>query len=345
MRPDPNHYYRNVAEFRELLETGKFIETDVRSLDVPRVVQEGRESGIFILAAKRLFSVLIDDALDLFEEEERRVIAECSTRMREALRSLQTQMQNNNNVAAAPLQDFVAGYQKLNAIVSSAFMSRYLQGQGQFNALQRRLLEESKERDENLNLRVGAAISEVELKSEQTIARIQRDLSEHAVSKNANAFHTEASRYAHLAVWWGIICAVWFVLLISGAATIAFYAPLSGRFLGELRVFAPGIPDQWLLLHALASKAIVAGALAYVGVVLVKAFMSVLNSHVVNRHRAVSLDTYRFLLDGAQSDQDRQAIIQRAAEAVFAMQETGLIKSVPGSDITPLSTTINLPKF
>ena len=334
MRDDPNHYFDQIQNLRSQLASGQFIDHDTRALDYAGLARDGGEFGVQLLTLRRLFAGLEPEFLDTLEEPERRLLAESATGIRAALNTLQSQLYSTNvrNLDRHHVTQFTNQFQRVSSVASSIFVARFLDSEGEFAR-----------RSDALTRQVDVSLTDAKQQSDELRSRIQADLTQAAVSKNANFFHNEERRYGWTALGWGAACFVWFGVLIVGASILAFDAGFTGRYLADLKVYVPTMPDQWLVAQILASKVVVLGAFTYVGVVLVKGFMSALNAQVTNRHRAVSLDTYKFLLDGAQSDADRQAIIQRAAEAVFSLQETGLIRAVPGAD-GGLNTTINLPK-
>lgn len=334
-RNDPNHTFQRIGDLRTKLVSGRFVDTDTRVFDFTRYANDHPDFTVQLLSTRRLIATLTDEVLEGLEELERRTLADCASRMQSTLLGVQQQQFNgHSSLDANHERSFATQFQRFSGTLGGVFVSRFLSNEAALAELRA-----------DVSSNVESVLNNVKSDADQLRHRIQQDLTQAAVAKNANFFRTEASRYAHLSIWWGLACVVWFGLLIIGAGFVAFDASFTGEFLAELKAYVPSMPDQWLLLQVLASKLFVVGALTYVGVVLVRAFMSVLNAHITNRHRAVSLDTYKFLLDGAQTDADRQAIIQRAAEAVFALQETGLIKSVPGSEAAPFNTTINLPKL
>lgn len=338
MREDPNHFYLYINSFKTFLEDRRFVENDVRLFD-PAFIAPSAEMASQFASVRRLFGAIDDVFLDSLEDSERRLISECANTMRNTLQGVHQSALNGQQLSKEFVTQFTSQYQRLASVVNGIFLARFLAGASDTNFRQQVLTGVSAAMGAN-----ESALREVQKKADDVLARIQRDLTEAAVAKNANYFHSEARRYSQLSTAWGVAAFVWFVLLIGGASILAFSAGITGTYLADLKRYVPTIPDQMLLLQVLAAKLVVIGALTFVGVVIVRTFMSVLNAHLVNRHRAVSLDTYKFLLDGARTDADRQAIIQRAAEAVFAMTETGLIKSMPGGD-SPLNTTINFPKL
>jgi len=344
-REDPNHYYERLAALREALASERYISTDTRTFNSTAVSARDRHFGARYESLRTLLRGFSDEMFDQYSDSERHVLAETFGELTNLLWQIQSASYSGDVTPKAERTRFFDLYRDLIQALMPVFLLRFWAADESMvtatNAATARI-------DDGLaqaSAKVQETVTALESRTEELHQRIQEDLSTSAVAKNANFFEGEANRYVWQSVIWGAIAASWFGALIVGVLVATFNADLVTDYFQSMRAALPSIGDEALVLHLLGSKLIAFATLAGVGVILVRTFLSSLNLHVLNRHRAVSLNTYRFLLDGARTDTDRQHIIQRAAEAVFAIQETGLIRANATSDGSPLNTSINFPRL
>ena len=147
-----------------------------------------------------------------------------------------------------------------------------------------------------------------------------------AASGRARVFHLEGGKYQVAARGWLVLT----VPLGVGLTVLAFGFAL-GRFI-QLPLGAD--PSQ--IASYLFSKLLILATLGAAVTFTAKQYTANRHNAVQNFHRSSALRTYRALLAASRDEAVHDAILQQAAQAIFAPSDTGYSKGVGSYDNSPM---------
>lgn len=123
------------------------------------------------------------------------------------------------------------------------------------------------------------------------------------------------------------MCAVVVAALALTSLYLAYYSDAGETITGALQFGA--------------AKLILLGVAYYALILCSRQYSAAKHNAVVNRHKQLALRTFETFFQGSSSTEAKDAIIQRAASAVFEHQESGYLKNQPAAT-NPLQQFIEI---
>jgi hypothetical protein len=183
------------------------------------------------------------------------------------------------------------------------------------------------------------AIARTSEKAEQVLADVRDAAAEQGVTQQARFFESEAKSHNELAGIWETRTR-WMTgfLLAYAVSTLAFpVIPL---------LSADSIPEA---IQLTVSKILIFFVLGSTLLLCVRNFIAHKHNGIVNRHRQNALLTYTTLAEAGNSIEARDTVLQHAAAAIYAPNDTGYVKNeergyVGGSDFSCAEATRRVRK-
>lgn len=156
-------------------------------------------------------------------------------------------------------------------------------------------------------------------------AQAARIISEVAIPAEAKVFRSAADAHNRY-FWWWLLGAFAALAVVIGITYRLFFSPNwkleEGATVGDA------------LMHAI-PRIVVLGLATGILAWLIKSAGAERHNHIVNMHRARALTTYRILARAAAPADLREAILLRAADAIYSPQPTGYHRNdAEGADST-----------
>lgn len=323
---------QNVEAVKNGFAAWRFIAHDSRPFNIDALDDRQNDLKSKILGLKRIYDSIDRVSLQGLHQIESELIGKFAVDLFNSMARVQQLQLNGSRIGQEDANEIDRHFTRATSTIAPLLLARLAEERGRAQGEVDKMVAEVRE-----------FLDTSRKESENLILTIRNEISEAAIGKNSNFFHNESKRYLFQSIWWGIGGLVWMLSTLSIALVFSFNYEIVGRYLVGIRSYWPSVSDEAVLLQLGFSKVVTVGILTYAGTVIFRAFLSSLNLRVSNQQRAVSLDAYRFLLEGAKVEGERQSIVQRAAEAVFAIPETGLIRS-SGSDGGGMNAVVNFPK-
>lgn len=162
------------------------------------------------------------------------------------------------------------------------------------------------EKKKQLNDLIKSA-TKTEKQIKNLLVGVAEESSKSGIAKHARIFNTQSSVNKKRANAWKIWAVGLSVALIS-FATIIFYEH----------------KDTYSIQVAIYSALVIA-VLFYAISISVKSFFGEMHNHVVNRHKANCLNTFKTLIETADKD-NAHVILKLATETIFSHQTSGFLK-------------------
>ncbi len=162
-------------------------------------------------------------------------------------------------------------------------------------------------------------LSEMEAASKESTAKI-------AASGRARVFHTEGRSYRTAANSW-----LGATILLGGVLTLLAFGFAFGVV---LPVGSNDTPAQ--VASLIFGKVLILGSVGAAVAFTAKQYAANRHNAVQNFHRSSALRTYRALLAATRDEAVHDAILNQAAQAIFAASDTGYSKSSTGYDHAPM---------
>lgn len=162
--------------------------------------------------------------------------------------------------------------------------------------------------------------------ADAALEAIRKVAAEHGVSQQAIYFKEEADAHQEEAGRW-LKRTSWLTVGLGAFATATL-------FLHKWSWLAPASPYEAAQLAI--GKVLVFAAMTFFLILSARSYMAHRHNAIVNKHRQNSLVTYRALVEAAGDAANRDIILAKAAESIFASQGTAFAKS-EGDDGRALS--------
>lgn len=158
------------------------------------------------------------------------------------------------------------------------------------------------------------SINETAEQAARILQEVRDAAAEQGVTQTAKYFADEAIKHDNAAFNWLIASSVAGVV-VAGYAILTLY--LSSFFVAE---------TSFQSAQFIASKLLVFGVLAYGLFQCVRSYSAHRHNHVTNKHRQNALMTYKTLAEAGSSPELRDAVLQHAAAAIYAPNDSGYLK-------------------
>jgi hypothetical protein len=143
--------------------------------------------------------------------------------------------------------------------------------------------------------------------AEAALEAIRQASAEAGVSQQASYFKTQADGHEREAETW-LRYALVAATLLAVVATASFFVP---------------VDDAVHAVQLTLTKVFALGSLGYLVVLCTRTFQAQKHNAVVNRHRENGLKTYKALVEAAGDAANRDIVLNRAADCIFAPQPSG----------------------
>jgi hypothetical protein len=190
---------------------------------------------------------------------------------------------------------------------------------------------ESSARDAQNRLKI---IDEHATSLAEIVEGARKDSAEISTAHEAEYFSSAADAYRNASwIWLGASLSAFFVLIyvamyFLGIANSGFYKNIDTIEATQIAI----------------SKALMVAVIAYGTSVCSRNYFANRHNEVVNRHRSNAISSYRALVSAVNAPEHRDIVLQQAASAVFAPQDTAFVRSTNSGPEIPSNIVNLLPK-
>ena len=170
--------------------------------------------------------------------------------------------------------------------------------------------------------RLQGELEKREKDAEEVLATIRKIAAEQGVSQQAIYFKNEADKHQEGATRW-LWCTIGMTVLLGVCAIVTL-------FLHRIPWLAP--ESSYDTVQLAVSKILIFASISFFLALAGKNYMANCHNVVVNRHRQNALVTYQALVDAANSEGNRDVVLSKASECIFAAQPTGFGKADGSAD-------------
>lgn len=158
------------------------------------------------------------------------------------------------------------------------------------------------------------AVSETAEEAARILAEVREAAAEQGVTQTAQYFKLEAETHATASKRWLTASVVSAIVVVAYAVSTLFWS----------HYFSPG--NALMGAQLIASKLLIFGVLVYVLVQCVRSYSAHRHNYVTNKHRQNALMTYKTLAEAGNTPELRDAVLQHAAAAIYAPNDSGYLK-------------------
>ncbi len=162
--------------------------------------------------------------------------------------------------------------------------------------------------------RVLKSINETSEQAARILQEVREAAAEQGVTQMAKYFGDEAGEHKKIAVRW-LIASTIAALVVGGYAVATLF----------LFHWFPST-NSFESAQIITSKLLVFGVLVYGLFQCVRSYSAHRHNHVTNKHRQNALMTYKTLAEAGNSPELRDAVLQHAAAAIYAPNDSGYLK-------------------
>lgn len=163
--------------------------------------------------------------------------------------------------------------------------------------------------------RVLGQLNETSAQASVVLKEVREAAAEQGVTQMAKYFGDEATQHSANAGKWLIASAISAFVLVAYAISTLFFA----KIFSTLNGFESA--------QIIASKILLFVVLGYGVVQCVRNYSAHRHNYVTNKHRQNALMTYRTLAEAGNTPELRDAVLQHAAAAIYAPNDSGYLKS------------------
>lgn len=162
--------------------------------------------------------------------------------------------------------------------------------------------------------KVLKSINETAEQAARILQDVREAAAEQGVTQMAKYFADEAAEHQDAAQ-------KWLVASIVAAVVVALYSVLT-LFLPKWLPMTDGFGNAQIIT----SKLLIFGVLVYGLFQCVRSYSAHRHNHVTNKHRQNALMTYKTLAEAGNAPELRDAVLQHAAAAIYAPNDSGYLK-------------------
>jgi hypothetical protein len=166
------------------------------------------------------------------------------------------------------------------------------------------------ERDNTL-----ARLNETSEQAESILKDVRELAAEQGVTLTAKYFGDEAEVHRIASKSW-LIASIVMVLVVASFAVVSLFM---------FNIFAPSSAAE--SAQVITSKLLIFGVLVYGLFQCVRSYSAHRHNQVTNKHRQNALMTYKTLAEAGNSPELRDAVLQHAAAAIYAPNDSGYLKN------------------
>lgn len=163
--------------------------------------------------------------------------------------------------------------------------------------------------------KVLEAISQTAEQAETILQDVRDAAAEQGVTQTAKYFAEEAEKH-------GVAAGRWLIAVSIAAIVVVSYSVLT-LFLSKWLTPATTFESAQIIT----SKLLVFGVLLYCLIQCIRSYSAHRHNHVTNKHRQNALMTYKTLAEAGSAPELRDAVLQHAAAAIYAPNDSGYLKT------------------